>query len=79
MKLSIEDLTGNDPEKAALCLRAVILLNGEKVEMCIEADEEEGYIVRNAVDENGQIYLDGEEVATERLEGEVRIIDPEKE
>ena len=32
MKLSVDDMTGPDPEKAALCMRAIITLDGKRVE-----------------------------------------------
>lgn len=77
MKLSVEDMTGPDPEKAGLCVRAIITLDGQRVERCIEADEEGGFIVQHKLNESGQLFIDGGEIATETLYGVVRIIDPE--
>lgn len=78
MRLSVEDMTGPDPDKAGLCVRAVITLDGVKQERCIVADEEEGFIMQHSLNEAGQVYADERgDVATEILYGKVRIIDPE--
>jgi hypothetical protein len=77
MRLSVEDMTGPDPEKAGLCLRAIITLDGVKVDYCIVADDEAGYVERFVSDENGNVIAEGDEMKTERLTGKVRIIDPE--
>ena len=78
MRLSVEDMTGPDPDKAGLCVRAVITLDGVKQERCIVADEEEGFIMQHSLDEAGQLFVDERgDVATEILYGKVRIIDPE--
>lgn len=77
MKLSVEDMTGPDPEKAGLCVRAIITLDGQRVERCLVADEEEGYVVQHKLNAAGQVFLEGDEIATETLYGVVRIIDPE--
>lgn len=78
MKLSVEDMTGPDPDKAGLCVRAIITLDGVKVERCIVADEEEGFIMQHSLNEAGQIYADENgDIATEVVYGVVRIIDPE--
>lgn len=71
MKLSIKDV------QTPLHNRAIITLNGERVEYCTEADEEAGYVERFKLGKDGKPYIEGEEIATERVEGEVRIIDPE--
>lgn len=78
MKLSVEDMTGPDPDKAKLCYRAIVILDGTPVERCLVADEEEGYVVQHSLNEAGQLFLDERgEVATEILYGKVCIIDPE--
>lgn len=77
MRLSVEDMTGPDPDKAGLCVHAVIALNGTKVDYCIVADEEGGYVERFATDEDGNVVPEGDSLKTERLYGKVRIIDPE--
>ena len=79
MKLSVDDMTGPDPEKAALCMRAIITLDGKKVERCVMADEEEGFVVQHSLDPSGQLYVDERgEVASEIRYGKVRIIDPDE-
>lgn len=77
MRLSVEDMTGPDPEKAGLCVRAVITLDGVKVDYCIVADEEGGYVERFVTDEDGNVVPEGDGIKTERLSGKVRTIDPE--
>lgn len=42
MKLSIEDANGSDFYKAALTTRAIILLDGKRVERCTEESCKEG-------------------------------------
>lgn len=78
MKLSIEDANGSDFYKAALTTRAIILLDGKRVERCTEASEEEGYAICFAADENGNLIVEGDDIKTERLCGKVQIIDPDK-
>lgn len=80
MRLSVEDLEGDDPEKARLCIRAVIMLNGvECGSGVIVADEEQGFIERYMMDENGQMVVtaDNSEFVTEIVHGVVKIIDPQ--
>lgn len=82
MRLSVEDMTGPDPEKAGLCVRAVITLDGVKQERCVEADEEGGFIVVFIDQEDPRfksemIKQGGECWPVETLYGKVRIIDPE--
>lgn len=80
MKISVEDITGQDREKAALCLRAIVTLDGKKVEHCIIADEEGGYVVAYIPKENPRWETEFKDVdywPTETKRGEVRIIDPD--
>ncbi len=79
MKLSVEDWHSDDPEKAALCQRCIVTLNGNRVDYCLMADEENGLICRYVLDKDGNPVVEGEELRTETVTGEVRIIDPEKE
>lgn len=76
MRLSVSDLHEYDEEKQALCRRVVVLLDGEQVKNCTEADEEEGFVVRFKLDENGMLTVNGAEIETETLYGNVQIIDP---
>lgn len=52
---------------------ADVWLNGELVKDVIEADTDEGYILRAKRNEAGDIFIDGDEYATERLEGVVTV------
>lgn len=70
MKLSIKDV------QTELHRRAIITLDGVRQTHCTEADEEGGYVERFKL-KDGKPFVEGEEVATERVYGEVRIIDPE--
>lgn len=79
MKLSIEDRHGTDYAKAVFVTRAVIVLDGKRVERCTEANEEEGYVIRYAADEKGNLIVEGDDIKTERLCGKVQIIDPKGE
>lgn len=79
MKLSIEDYDGTDYAKAVFVTRAVIVLDGRRVERCTEANEEEGYVIRIAADENGNVIVEGDDIKTQRLCGKVQIIDQKGE
>lgn len=46
MHLSMEDFYSYDLPKMAFAQRAVILLDGKMVNCCIEADEENGFVVK---------------------------------
>lgn len=54
---------------------ALVYLNGERVDCCITADEEQGYIKRCALDANGKPFLDraNECFVEEELKGIVKI------
>lgn len=58
---------------AATPMNATVLLDGVEMRECIEADTDAGYIIRARRDEAGLLVLDGEELATERLEGVVTV------
>lgn len=47
MRLSVEDLTGDDLEKAEMVFHCDVFLDGEPVEMAIMADEEKGEVEVN--------------------------------
>ncbi|RFC66449.1 hypothetical protein DYI37_03120 [Fulvimarina endophytica] len=56
---------------------ADVFLNGEEVKKVEEANEEEGYLVRCVLSENGRVQADPndrERIWTERLDGNVRIV-----
>ena len=76
MRLSVSDLHEYDEEKLALCRRVVILVDGVQVKNCTEADEEKGFVVRFKLDDHGKLILNGSEIETETLYGNVQIIDP---
>ena len=76
MRLSVSDFQEYDKETLALCRRVVVLLDGVQVKNCTEADEEEGFVVRFKLDENDMLTVNGAEIETETLYGNVHIIDP---
>jgi hypothetical protein len=76
MRLSVEDRFGDDKEKAELARRAIVLLDGKRVEACTLADEEQGYVERFVPSERlrGTFYTVW---PIEGLFGKVRIVDPD--
>ncbi len=76
MRLSVDGLNEYDEKKLALSRRAVILLDGVQVKNCTEADEEEGFVVRFKLTDTGSLILNDGEIETEKLTGNVQIIDP---
>lgn len=76
MRLSVSDFQEYDEEKLALCRRVVVLLDGVQVKNCTEADEEEGFVVRFKLDDRGNHIVNGAEIETETLYGNVQIINP---
>ena len=76
MRLSVSEYSEYDKETRELCCRCVVLLNGVRVKNCTEADEEEGFVVRFKLDDNGMLTVNGAEIETETLYGNVQIIDP---
>ena len=76
MRLSVSEYSEYDKETRELCCRCVVLLDGVPVKNCTEADEEEGFVVRFKLDENGMLTVNGAEIETETLYGNVQIIDP---
>lgn len=71
MRLHIDDARGDDPKKRLLCQTAVIYLDGKVVTKVIEADEENGFIVRYKDQQRGF----GQMPEYERLTGKVEIKD----
>ena len=63
-----------DPEHR----RAIVFLDGKRVERCITADDEAGLVVVHPVDDAGKIIIDREkdEAVRQELRGRVRIILP---
>lgn len=76
MRLSVSEYNEYDKETRELCCRCVVLLNGLQVKNCTEADEEEGFVIRFKLDNNGNHIVNGAEIETEILYGNVQIIDP---
>jgi len=74
MKLSINNLT-------SLARRAMIKLDGIIQHKVLEVDDEAGYIVRYKLDTFGKPIpnADNEAYLTEKVYGNVEIIDPESE
>jgi len=54
-------------------LNFLVFLNGEPVERCMAACVSEGYVIRAAEDVHGLIFAIGDQVATEKLYGEVEL------
>lgn len=54
--------------------RITVYLDGIEARNVFEADEDEGYVERAAVNLNGDLIFHGEDVARIRLTGEVRIV-----
>ena len=76
MRLSMSYYNEYDKETRELCCRCVVLLDGVHVKNCTEADEEEGFVVRFKLDDRGNHIVNGSEIETETLYGNVQIIDP---
>ena len=76
MRLSVSYYNEYDKETRELCCRCVVLLDGVHVKNCTEADEEEGFVVRFKLDDRGNHIVNGVEIETETLYGNVQIIDP---
>ena len=76
MRLSVSEYSEYDKETRELCCRCVVLLDGVHVKNCTEADEEEGFVVRFKLDDRGNHIVNGAEIETETLYGNVQIIDP---
>jgi hypothetical protein len=76
MRLSVSYYNEYDKETRELCCRCVVLLDGKQVKNCTEADEEEGFVVRFKLDDHGNHIVNGAEIETETLYGNVQIIDP---
>lgn len=81
MRLSIEDLHGNDLVKADLVLNVDVLLNGQRVELCLMADEEKGEVLVNIPQDDPRWrkeFKEAGEWPTEMKYGKVEIIDRRK-
>jgi len=80
MRLNAHEYAAMDFKTRSLMARCWIYLNNERVMDCVIADEEAGYIVQYARDPRGNILVDEHgEAQTRRLEGDVRILDPQKD
>ena len=51
-----------------------VYLDGVEQKNCFEADTENGYVLKARLNDAGEIFVDGFEVATERLEGVVTVV-----
>ncbi len=54
-------------------MNAIAFVNGVEAANCIEADTDAGYVICAKLDEAGRLFADGDDVATERLEGVVTV------
>lgn len=69
MRLNVDDV-----RKCGLMGKVEVYLDGERVHRCLEADEEEGYVVCYLTGENGELILDPDNHPVPiRLVGEVEI------
>lgn len=50
-----------------------VFVDGEEMELCTEANEEEGWALGFDSDESGKTYRDGDDVARRTLRGKVEI------
>lgn len=77
MRLSMEDLQGDDIKKINLCYHALIFLDGVQQHGVIVADEERRYLEKYKQDETGRFILNrkGDAFEVERLSGKVEIKD----
>jgi len=76
MRLQLSDMEGPEP-KASLCLRAVITIDGRKVEHCLLADEEDGIVIFYETDKHNN-FIAGPDGSPEKRHqfGTVVITDP---
>lgn len=75
MRLEIEDLKGNDREKAELVSYAKVLLNGLVVSGCIMADEENGIVKCFITNDKNELVIFCDKAQVQTLHGKVEIID----
>lgn len=67
-------LTVDEALERGLIGKVEVYIDGEKVRRCIEADEEEGYVVCYLADEHGRLILDANNnPVTARVCGKVEI------
>ena len=81
MRLSIDDLAGDDPEKAAMVFHCDVLLDGQCVERCLMADEEKGEVLVHIPQDDPRWqkeFKEADEWPTEMKYGKVEIIDRRK-
>ena len=53
-----------------------VLLDGKEVKRVFTADEERGEVICADLNDDGQVYAVGDEIATRTLRGKVRITKP---
>lgn len=51
-----------------------VFLNGVEQGICFSADSVDGWVDRAKLNKNGNWYAEGDKVATERVQGNVRIV-----
>ncbi|MDQ1924558.1 hypothetical protein [Massilia pseudoviolaceinigra] len=61
------------PDYNAARLGSNVYLDGVRVHDCVIADEEAGYIIRHALDEQGRLIVQDDEVMCIAEPGQVRI------
>jgi hypothetical protein len=75
MRLTVDDFSNaDDVYKRSLVSRVIVMLDGVKVERCIVADEEQGYVEVLVAEPPPDV----EEWPTYIMHGKVEIVDPLK-
>lgn len=71
MRISIDK---NDPGYNFTALGTEVYLNGKKQNNCITADDKKGIVIVYAEDKEGKLILEGHDIKTEELHGEVKLV-----
>jgi len=53
--------------------RINVTLDGIRQRFVLTADEQQGFVLRSALDPNGKLIIKGDEILTERVTGKVEI------
>lgn len=75
MRLSVQK---GDPGYSPFAVGAEVFCNGEKLQLCITADEERGYALVYSPDEEGKAHIvdgpRGPDVAIHSVRGDIKIV-----
>lgn len=72
--MRVSAMTGEHHWSHRFMMSPKIFLDGVEQSLVIEADDREGIVRRNKVDEAGFLCIDGDEFAVEELRGAVEIV-----